>query len=258
MTLDHALTDVLERLSDTQVLALAAACAPLGAPDHTTTLVPAGSAPASVDAVEVLTSIWRATPALSGAGIALALRTGLAGRRDADARRTRAVWTGPGATGEQRLTAAVLHELLASASARILLVSYAAFTLAETAADLEAAVARRCRVDVVFETADDSDGNYSGPHNQPFGTIAGITRWRWPAEHRTGGAVLHAKLLVVDGQRALVGSANLTTRALAHNLEVGVLISDPAVAAQLEEHVTALMAAGTLIVSPDAGAPAGG
>lgn len=252
MTVQQALTDVLDRLSDSQVLALATACEPLNTPDHTTVLVPAGAPLATVGAVDALASTWKSTPVLTGAGIALALRTGLAARRDIDARRTRAVWTGPGATGEQRLTAAVLHELLAGADKRILLVSYAAFTLTEIAADLEAAVARGCCVDVVFETTDDSDGQYSGPHNQPFGTIAGITRWRWPAEHRTGGAVLHAKLLVVDGQRAFVGSANLTARALAHNLEVGVLVRDAVVAAQLEKHVIALMLAGTLIKSPTA------
>ena len=37
-----------------------------------------------------------------------------------------------------------------------------------------------------------------------------VRRWRWPADQRTAGAVLHAKLLFVDGRRALVGSATLT------------------------------------------------
>ena len=83
--------------------------------------------------------------------------------RTVDALRARPVWTGPGAAGEQRLTAAVLHELLASARERILLVSYAAYTLPEVAADLEAAVDRGCQVDVVFETTADSAGAYTGP-----------------------------------------------------------------------------------------------
>ena len=249
MTLDAALADVLQRLSDAQVHALAAACEPCETPDHAAVLAPAGASPGAVGGVEALTSIWKATPAITGAGIALALRAGLAARRDADLRQTRPVWTGPGATGEQRLTAAVLHELLAGAHERVLLVSYAAYTLAEIAADLEAAIARGCRVDVVFETTEDSHGHYSGPHNEPFGAIAGITRWRWPAEQRTGGAVLHAKLLVIDGHRAFVGSANLTARALAHNLEVGVLLGDQTVATQLEHHVRKLMASGTLVES---------
>jgi len=59
----------------------------------------------------------------------------------------------------------------------------------------------------------------------------------WPADQRDGLGVLHAKLLVVDGCRALVGSANLTHRALTANIEAGILIRDH----DLERHVRALM-----------------
>jgi phosphatidylserine/phosphatidylglycerophosphate/cardiolipin synthase-like enzyme len=152
------------------------------------------------------------------------------------------VWTGPGASGEQRLTAAVLGDLISSARERVLLVSYAAYTLSGVATDLTAAVERGCVVDVVFETDRDSGGEYAGP-SVPFGAVAGIRRWRWPADRRpSSGAALHAKLLVVDGRRALVGSANLTHRALTANLEAGVLIEDRDVAAELEGHVRWLMA----------------
>ena len=84
----------------------------------------------------------------------------------------------PGATGEQRLTAAVLHELVTDARERALLVSFAAYTLTELTADVEAAVQRGCRVDVVFETEEDSLGAYARPHSRPFGAIDGIRRWR--------------------------------------------------------------------------------
>jgi len=59
--------------------------------------------------------------------------------------------------------------------------------------------------------------------------------------------VLHAKVLVVDGRPALVGSAKLTHRALTANLEAGVLVEDHALAADLEDHVRDLMSAGTLV-----------
>ncbi len=58
--------------------------------------------------------------------------------------------------------------------------------------------------------------------------------------------MLHAKILIVDGRRALVGSANLTYRALTANLEAGVLIEDHDLAADLEAHVLNLMEDGTL------------
>jgi putative cardiolipin synthase len=246
---DDALNGVLECLSDSQVEALAATVEGSSGPSTALGKVVVGGAPGAFDAVKKLRDAWEASPALTGPGLALALRAALAARQAAYARRGRPVWTGPGAVGEQRLTAGVLHELLAGARERILLVSYAAYTLAEIARDLEAAVGQGCRVDVVFETTEDSDGQYSGAHDQPFGTVAGIHRWRWPAEQRTGGAVLHAKLLVIDGARAFVGSANLTARALAHNLEVGVLIQDTSLASELDSHVRALMTSGVLVES---------
>jgi len=249
VNVDTALATVLDRLSDDQVQALAETCEPLSSPDARIAKVTAGAPPGSTDAVAALAKAWRERPGLTGAGVALALRLGLVARRDAHARRVRPVWTGPGSLGEQRLTAAVLHELLASARQRILLVSYAAYTLPEVAADLEAAVERGCQVDVVFETTEDSAGAYLGPH-RPFAHLAGINRWRWPGDQRHEGAVLHAKLLVIDRRHAFVSSANLTHRALTANIEAGVLCQDAAVAASLEDHVKALIAAGVL--TPDA------
>ena len=171
-----------------------------------------------------------------------------AARRDAHACRARPVWTGPGSVGEQRLTAAVLHELLTGARERILIVSYAAYTLPEIAADLEAASPGAAR-----------STSCSRPRKTaPAPTRARLTpsltfrinRWCWPADQRDGHGVLHAKLLVIDGCRALVGSANLTTKALAHNLEVGVLINAPDVARDLERHVRVLMDSRALVRSP--------
>lgn len=52
-----------------------------------------------------------------------------------------------------------------------------------------------------------------------------------PALHRTGErSSLHAKAIVVDGSRALIGSANLTERGADRNLELGVIIEGPSVA----------------------------
>jgi len=51
---------------------------------------------------------------------------------------------------------------------------------------------------------------------------------------RQAGAVLRAKLLTIDRRRALVGSSNLTRRALAANLEAGRLVRGPRVTGALE------------------------
>ena len=238
-----AVERVLDRLSAAQVEALAARSG-AGVP-----LAPAvvGASPAAHAAVATLAERWAAVPGLTGPGVALALRTAVRARVEADRRRARPVWTGPAAVGEQRLTGAVLHELLVGVRERILLVSYAAYTLPAVAADLEQAAAAGCVVDVVFETEADSAGAYMGHEARPFSEVAGIRRWRWPPAQRSGGAVLHAKLLIVDGRRALIGSANLTRRALEHNLEAGILLRDAAVAAALERHVRGLMDADILL-----------
>lgn len=242
MTAEADIERVLRRLSSAQVRAVATAA------EQGTSLTGAmpGGGPAAVAAVAGLAS---SCAAVGGAGVALALRVGLAAREATEATRSRPVWTGPGSAGEQRLTPGVLHELIGSARERILLISYAAHTLPAVAADLESAVARGVTVDVVFETAADSSGAYTGYDERPFGSVAGIRRWHWPADQRGTGAALHAKALIIDGTHALVGSANLTGRALTANLEVGVLVRDPAVAAALEAHVRGLMERGVLVAT---------
>ena len=170
MTSTLRVAGVLERLSDGQIDALAAACEPLDRPDATRRArSPPARRPAAHAAIADLAAAWAADPAADRRR-----RRARAPRRPArrDATPTPAapapVWTGPGTAGDQRLTAAVLHELSPAPRERILLVSYAAYTLAELAADLEAAVERGCQVDVVFETEEDSAGAYTGPHAQPF------------------------------------------------------------------------------------------
>jgi cardiolipin synthase C len=242
----EAIEAVVERLSDTQLQALAQACDGQDQPAASLAAAVSGSPPASQHAVSCLADAWRSTAGLTGAGVALALQTALVLRERRDTIRSRAVWTGPGSSGAQRLTAAALQELLNSAEQRILIVSFAAHTLSDVAVALEAAVARRCAIDVVFETEDDSSGAYSGPSSTPFGEVAGIHRWHWPSDQRQVTGVLHAKVLVIDARRALVGSANLTYRALHNNLEAGILVEDPTLAASIEQHVRSLMASGVL------------
>jgi phosphatidylserine/phosphatidylglycerophosphate/cardiolipin synthase-like enzyme len=242
VTVQAAIERALAQLSDAHVSSLAACCADHQRPPGRLVDTVSGAPVGGRSAVDELSRAWGKDSTVTGPGIALALRIGLGARKDAMARRSRPVWTGPATKGEQRLTPGVLHELVTDAKQRVLLVSFAAFTLSDLAKDLTAAVKRGCQVDVVFETEKDSAGAFTGNHATPFGTVDGIRRWRWPADQRHDtGAVLHAKLLVIDGRRALVGSANLTHRALTANLEAGLLVEDPDVASSLEQHVRTLM-----------------
>ena len=82
----------------------------------------------------------------------------------------------------------------------------------------------------------------------PFGAVNGLRRWRWPPDQRIEvGALLHAKLLIVDGKRVLVTSGNLTSRALNANIEAGLVVEDEAVASDVERHIRELMRRGVLV-----------
>jgi len=46
---------------------------------------------------------------------------------------------------------------------------------------------------------------------------------------------MHAKIIVVDGQKAFVGSENISPSSLDHNRELGVLIADSSVVNTLQQ-----------------------
>lgn len=62
-------------------------------------------------------------------------------------------------------------------------------------------------------------------------------------------ASMHAKCIIIDQQRVLVGSANFTNRGQHRNVEVGALIDSPSFAKQLVTQGNALIAEGALVVS---------
>jgi len=64
---------------------------------------------------------------------------------------------------------------------------------------------------------------------------------------RTGRACLHAKCIVVDGAKAFVTSANFSGAAHERNVELGVCIDDPKIAAAIEEELDELITAGVLV-----------
>lgn len=154
------------------------------------------------------------------------------------------VWTGPdsgAATG--RLTSAVVVDLIDRAVTDVLLVGYAVHTEPTVAAALQRATDRSVTIRLLTERTADN------PRFTGIGiAFAGIDaiRLHWPREERPAGASLHAKILVIDSDVALVGSANITGAALGHNLECGLLVTGGPVPAEVREHVELLLARGVL------------
>lgn len=174
--------------------------------------------------------------ALAGAAAAVA--------RERASRSIDVVWTGPSSSVQtSRLTSAAVVGLLDEARVEILLVSYAAHSEPRVAQALEAAVGRGVDVTLLLERHEDNPG-YAATA-APFSAVR-ARRLAWPVERRPDGAALHAKILVVDAATALVGSANLTGRALSMNLECGVLLRGGSAPSDIRRHVFDLLNRGEL------------
>jgi len=159
------------------------------------------------------------------------------------------VWTGPESDVDTgRLTSAVVSELIKSALHELLLVSYATYPEREVLLALQDACTRHVDVTVVFERNVDNAA-YHG-HDDGLASL-GLRRVVWPAVNRPLGASLHPKLVVVDKQVALVGSANLTGRALDTNIECGVLLRGGLQPRAISEHIWGLVRSGVLTVLPN-------
>lgn len=202
----------------------------------------------------LLADAWcAADPPVPGSAIALALETAARMNARYVARRTEVVISGPVTDSVPlRLTSSVITELIRDCQESLLIVSFAAFGVAEVVTELERAVRRGVHIDLVLESTTAHGGTLHGTveASAAFQAIREhATFWVWPADRRpvvgTSRAALHAKLLAADERIALIGSANLTDKALAHNLELGVIIRDPSVVRHIVQHFRALMTPGT-------------
>ena len=132
------------------------------------------------------------------------------------------IWTGPPShVTSSRLTAAAIVELIAQARKQLLLVSFATRTEPSIANAPHSAVVRG--VEIILVTERQADNPSYTASAVPFPGLQAL-RLHWPADQREAGAALHAKIIVVDDAIALVGSANLTSRAMETNLECGILL----------------------------------
>jgi phosphatidylserine/phosphatidylglycerophosphate/cardiolipin synthase-like enzyme len=155
------------------------------------------------------------------------------------------VWTGPASTvATSRLTSAVVVDLIDSAQTDVLLVGYAVHTEPSVAGALRRAQDRGVDITLLLERNVDNAA-FSGAGSAFPGLIA--TRLSWPTSARDAGASLHAKVLVVDGSAALIGSANVTGAALERNLECGLLVRGGPEPAAVRGHVRSLVELGVLL-----------
>ncbi len=206
-----------------------------------------------------LIAAWEAAaPPLPGTAVAMALESAGLVAGQAAARRSDIVVSGPVSdSAAARLTGSVISELVHDCRDSLLIVSFAAFGVTEVVHELARAARRGVRIDLVLETTAEEGGALHGPVGAAaaFDAIRqDATFWTWPAARRpavgASRAALHAKLVAADERVALLGSANLTDKALALNLELGVIIRDPEVVRRIVRHFRSLMRPGEGVLQP--------
>lgn len=204
--------------------------------------------PSYKDAAIRLLDVWREVPDINGRSFGFILCAAAAMRSAEQASESvEPVVTGPSSGYVPvRHTRAVMLELITKAKRELILVSYAAYRVVELVAALNAALDRGVVVRFILETAEASAGMLKFDGAQAFASLENAEFYVWPGENRVPGALLHAKVVVADGMRAFVTSANLTGNAMDSNLEVGIVISGGEVPVRLAEHFRSLVARGVL------------
>ncbi len=186
-----------------------------------------------------LVDSWAQSDGLSGAGLALSLRSSL---RVSEAARSEqqieVVWTGPAGRLDARLTYAVLVEVITAAHQRLTLVSFAAYKVEAVTEALRQAASRRVEVRLVL------DGGTPAAHAfRSLGDAVRIYTWEPTLLDKShpDHAAMHAKAAIADDHVAFVTSANLTGYALDRNMELGLVVRGGDVPRTLADHFDGLI-----------------
>jgi phosphatidylserine/phosphatidylglycerophosphate/cardiolipin synthase-like enzyme len=163
------------------------------------------------------------------------------------------VWSGPAnGTFPIRRIDQVVYDLLSKAQHRIFLVTFAAHRVPLLCDHLANAIERGVQVTLLLESEKASAGQLSFDAAKAFKDVCldKVRILHWPLENRERNQAdkpgkLHVKCAVID-HTAVIGSANLTDDAFNRNMEMGVILKDPASVTHICEHFEMLVKNGTL------------
>ena len=178
----------------------------------------------------------------------------------------RLVWSGPQADSTHN-TRIVFEDLLTSATRSVWVSSYVAQTRRKVLGQLAQHMDATPRLSVKLILNVPRYKHDDRTNRRIVREFADRFWERWPgtrrpcvyydprAVRRQDRGRLHAKLVVADAERVFITSANLTLAAWDDNIELGVLIHDPALADECIAHLRDLIAHRHLIRLP--GSPPG-
>jgi len=249
-TLVDAVLDLVALISPTKVKSVASALRGLASPalaPNPTMLVDTHAARVAVASV---VAAWSNQAGISGDEVAGMLNGAAEARQRVERELSvELVWTGPTTRFvPTRRTEQVLIDLIQSARADLFLVSFVVYDVPSVAAAMNEASQRGVQVRVLLEASIGHGGSLTVDPAAIMRSqvpCAQIFTWRDRSEPFVDGKV-HAKIAVVDGARAFVTSANLTTYALKKNMEAGVLIHGGPVPKTLRDHFDALIDVGVI------------
>lgn len=249
--LDSVIAAAAIALPEGQLNQLVRALEVLGEPGPTTGAVLESSAVGSAARhhAESIAAAWAEQNEMTGSALALALRSAASAISvERAAERIEIAWTGPATPSvAMRRTESILLDLVHHARDELIVVSFAAYDVAEIVEALSGAARRGVRVSLVLESSAESKGRLSYDARNAFNALQGSVKFYcWPADQRGAVGSLHAKAVIADGARALVTSANLTGRALEANMELGLLVEGGSIPNRLAIHFKELVARGTL------------
>lgn len=172
------------------------------------------------------------------------------------------VLSGPEAPGgESRSTAVVVEELFSTAKHSVLVAGYAVHKGEKVFETLARRMAEVPNLDVRLYLHVHREWNDPTPREGLVDKFRSeFVLKNWPTNSAPppiffyprsldvpSKGSLHAKCVVVDERRIFITSANFTPAAQERNIEMGLLMTSPALAVQIEEHFARLVAASEVV-----------
>ena len=216
------------------------------------------SQPAVRERLRTFLDFWQQHAAhISPESISLALQTAAqVHAQHREAQQPELVWTGPeSAIIPLRRTEQVLLQLINNAQHSLHIVSFAVYKAQPIMQALSHAAQRGASISLYLETPDASGGKVTfNPINALSPAIPHHARlYIWPQHTRPPApngqhGSLHAKIALADSHTMLNSSANLTHHAMTLNMEMGLLVRDGLLPAQIEAHLRHLVEEGVFCV----------
>ena len=182
-------------------------------------------------------------PNMTGNELAMAFLSALASAQYSQNNgRIELIWTGPqsSATSVRQIEQAFC-ELVASAKRKLFIVSFVAYKAENVIHALTDAMMRNVEISFLLEQSKEGGTIDSDSVAILQSQLPAARFFVWDKTQNPDSAAVHAKCAVADEDVAIVSSANLTGKAMASNMELGVLIYGGAIPRQLTSHLNGLV-----------------